>query len=88
MRILLDTNVIIQSEDDKVLEEKFTLLHRLIETHGLQRFLHKKSIDDVSGDKNEQRKEKTLSKLKKYPILDFSDGPDTEFKRISDTIFP
>lgn len=82
MRIILDTNIIINSEDDNILDDKLTIMHSLAEKHGVQRLIHKKSEDDIKKDKNVARQKKTLSKLAKYPILDFDNKPDTTFESI------
>lgn len=77
IRMLLDTNVLIQTEDNKKIEQNFAELSKLSQQHPIQLFLHSGTIDDVNRDKNKERRDITLSKMKKYPLLEKIPCPKT-----------
>jgi len=51
IRMLLDTNVLIQTEDNKKIEQNFAELSKLSQQHPIQLFLHSGTIDDVNRDR-------------------------------------
>ncbi len=66
MRILIDTNIFIPSEDSEIeLDSKLAELHRLISGEH-QLLVHPSSRDDISRDKNEKRRSSMLQRLDKY----------------------
>ena len=65
-RILIDTNIIINLEDNKSIEAQYSELNRICAQYGIQVLIHASSYDDVKRDKDEARKAISLSKLKKY----------------------
>ncbi|MEG2102016.1 MAG: EVE domain-containing protein [Flavobacterium sp.] len=93
MRILIDTNILINLEDNKVINKQFSEFYRLAITNNCKVFYHPNAIPiDISRDKNTDRKEIIKSKLDKYEKLkDFSE-PTVEFanhiggKKINDEI--
>lgn len=66
-RILIDTNIIIHLEDDKKIGANYSELNRICAEFGVKIFIHESSYDDIKRDKDKNRKEIALSKLKKYP---------------------
>jgi len=80
LKILLDTNVIIYSEDHGVLKKEIVQLNQLCEKHGIERCIHSRSRDDIERDKDPVRKKIILSKLSKYPESDFLESPDDEYR--------
>lgn len=81
-KALLDTNIIIYSEDDKILDENIQDLFQLSRKYKIDCYFHKKSIVDISKDKKYRRKQIILSKIKKYPELPFYKKPDEEYFKI------
>lgn len=81
MRILIDTNILINLEDNIVINKQFSEFYRLAITNNCKVFYHPKAIPvDISRDKNSNRKEIITSKLDKYEKLkDFSE-PTKDFK--------
>ncbi|HVW67097.1 MAG TPA: hypothetical protein VHA78_05230 [Candidatus Peribacteraceae bacterium] len=79
MRVLLDTNVIIQSEDDVELSEHVQELHQLAQKHGIQLCVHQQNRADLMNDRDERRRRITIGKLGKYPQLEFNQQPTPEF---------
>lgn len=68
-RILIDTNIIIQLEDNKKTETNYSELNRICAEFGVKIFIHKSSYEDIERDKDKSRKEIALSKLEKYPHI-------------------
>ena len=81
MRILIDTNILINLEDNKVINKQFSEFYRLAITNNCKVLYHPNAIPiDISRDKNTDRKAIIKSKLDKYEkLIDFSE-PTTEFK--------
>ena len=92
MNILIDTNIIINLEDNKILEESFTKFIQLASGNNCIIYYHKDCIKDVLRDNNSERKNITLSKLKKYNSFPKPIIPSEEFiievgqKNINDEI--
>ena len=81
MRILIDTNILINLEDNRVVNKQFSEFYRLAITNNCQLLYHPKAIPiDISRDKNSDRKEIIKSKLEKYEKLKDYSEPTTEFK--------
>src|SRR3990172_1306499 len=81
MRILIDTNVLIELEDNKVIGAEYSELIKLISPkHRI--LIHPASMADIEHDKNEKRKAITKSKLGKYQILESPPVPDSSFLSI------
>lgn len=81
MRILIDTNILINLEDNRVVKKQFSEFYRLAITNNCQLLYHPKAIPiDLSRDKNSDRKEIIKSKLEKYEKLKDYSEPTTEFK--------
>lgn len=83
MRVLLDTNIIINREDNKIIDEDLQILLRIINKLKINIVLHPKSIEDIKKDKDEKRKEITLSKFKTYDILESYPKPHGDSNFIS-----
>jgi rRNA-processing protein FCF1 len=87
MRILLDTNIFILREDDKVISQELQDLWQILSKIKTEILIHPLSIEELKGDKDETRREIILSKVGSYPI--FESPPDLskadEFnKRVSE----
>ncbi|MFZ2587128.1 MAG: GNAT family N-acetyltransferase [Alphaproteobacteria bacterium] len=79
---LLDTNVIIPLEDDIEVEASLARLNQLCSENGVKLLVHESSNDDINRDKDEVRKKKSLSKLKKYASLASVPLDDTKRKEL------
>lgn len=66
-KILIDTNILINLEDNKEIEDNYSNLNRICGENGIQILIHESSYADVLQDKDEGRKKISLSKLGKYP---------------------
>ena len=70
MRILLDTNIFIPLEDSSsVLEDSLGQLVRLVSENNHQLLVHPSSIEDINRDRDEDRHQINLSRIKKYSLL-------------------
>lgn len=79
MRILIDTNILINLEDDKILSDEFTKFFNISISNNCKILYHEAILNDLGNDKNEERKNIILSKLKKYEQLPHPAKPDPEF---------
>lgn len=68
MRVLLDTNILIYREDDRILDKSVQELMRALSV--TQVLVHPASLKDLAGDSNEARKKVVLSKIAAYSQLD------------------
>lgn len=75
MRILIDTNIFIHLEDNKVMDDSYSKFIRLCATYGHNILVHPSSVEDIERDKDERRKEISLSKLNKYLKLELPPIP-------------
>src|SRR5258706_13538350 len=75
-KLLVDTNVVIALEDPQPVRASLAELFRLCNEHSIGLFVDGANYDDVARDKNDQRRQITLSKLEKFqrlrdvPVLD------------------
>lgn len=84
MKILIDTNILINLEDNKVITKKFSDFYRLAITNNCGVLYHPNAIPvDISRDKNSDRKKIIASKLEKYEkLVDFSEPTDDFYDRL------
>ena len=79
MRILLDSNIIIPLEDSsRTLDESFSELARLAAENSHQLIAHPASLDDIRRDRDERRREISLSRIRRYPLLENPPIPNQE----------
>lgn len=78
MNILIDTNIFIYFEDYKVIDESFTKLYNLCLKFNHKLFIHPASIDDINNDTNLERRNISLSKIKKYSMLENAKLPSEQ----------
>ena len=67
---LIDTNIVIKLEDDQIVNKAFAKFHSLCNENFVVICIHPLSKKDIQNDKDEKRKEKTLSKIEKYKIIE------------------
>lgn len=68
-RVIVDTNIIISLEEDALVDEMAAQLLALLQTNDVHVLVHPASITDINNDKDQNRREIKLSKLKKYAQL-------------------
>jgi hypothetical protein len=75
-KLLIDTNVVIGLEDPQPVQASLAELVRLSGEHSVGVFVHGANYDDVARDKDDARREVTLSKLAKFQKLRGVPVPD------------
>lgn len=68
-KVLLDTNILIEREDNMVLSEPLQKFSEITNRNNIKIYIHPLSLEDIKRDKDSKRKEITLSKIKTYPQL-------------------
>jgi GNAT superfamily N-acetyltransferase len=68
-KLLVDTNVVIALEDPQPVQASLAELFRLCNEYSIGLFVDGANYDDVARDKNDQRRQITLSKLEKFQRL-------------------
>jgi rRNA-processing protein FCF1 len=84
MRILLDTNVLILREADKILDEETQTLMRSLASSKVETLVHPASIRDLKNDLDLVRQKKMLSKIAAYPMLESPPDPKDDGTYLSE----
>ncbi|NOQ23941.1 MAG: hypothetical protein GQ564_01140 [Bacteroidales bacterium] len=80
MKILIDTNILIQLEDNKIIEKEFSRFYKLAISNDCKVLYHANAIPkDIERDKDIERRKVILSKLEKYERLDNCAEPSQDF---------
>jgi predicted RNA-binding protein with PUA-like domain len=69
MKLLVDTNIIIYREDDRILAGNVQNLFSLLNRVSAELYVHPASVNDILRDADEQRRDVILSKLRTYRPL-------------------
>ncbi|MBP1929147.1 rRNA-processing protein FCF1 [Methanolinea mesophila] len=80
MRVLIDTNIFISREADRVVSADLVDLHRILNELRTELFVHPLSITELKNDKDDVRREVNLSKIRAYSIIDNPPNPDKDRK--------
>jgi predicted nucleic acid-binding protein/predicted RNA-binding protein with PUA-like domain len=71
MKLLIDTNILIHLEDNRVISERYAGFYNLALSNNCKILYHPEAIpNDISRDSNQERKEIIQSKLHKYEVLE------------------
>ena len=65
MRILIDTNILIHLEDNRLIDEQFAKFYQFANANKCDIYFHPACLRDLKRDKNKDRQEITRSKLSK-----------------------
>ena len=68
-KLLLDANILIALEDPRVVPPGVAALAQKSQLYSIAMFLDEACIEDIKRDPNLMRREATLSKLEKFPVL-------------------
>lgn len=82
MRILIDTNILIHLEDNKIVDESYYRFYNLAIANNCEVLYHKTCLEDLSRDTDEERKKTIISKLGKYSALKNPAQLTSEFSSI------
>lgn len=66
---LIDTNILIGLEDYRTVEAAYARFHALASAHKVGIYVHEAAKDDISRDKDAERRKISLSKIEKYRLL-------------------
>lgn len=78
MNVLLDTNIIIYREKDKILNPSVMNLYKWMDKLKLEKFIHPLTIEEICKNKNEER-DVILTKLDSYSTIESLINPDENF---------
>ena len=80
MKILIDTNILINLEDNKVIQDDFAEFYNIAISNKCSILYHPNAIPkDLANDKDEERKKIILSKLNKYQKIENFGTPTEQF---------
>lgn len=82
MRILIDTNILIQLEDHKIVDNDFSAFYNLAISNKCEILYHKDCLKDISRDKDEDRRKIIRSKFNKYTVLKNPAKLDDSFSKL------
>ena len=74
-RVLLDTNLLIYREDDRVISQTIQELLSVLQRAQAEILIHPMSLEDLRRDRDEKRKAVILSKAGTYPVLEAAPNP-------------
>lgn len=66
---LIDTNIIIGLEDNHLVAPSYSSFAKLAAKHNAEIFVHEAARDDISRDRNDTRRQISLSKLDKFQTI-------------------
>ena len=69
MHLLIDTNIFIYREDDRVITQNVSNLFGLLNEISVDVFIHPASVADIQRDTDQRRRDVMLSKLRTYREL-------------------
>lgn len=69
-KYLIDTNVFVGLEDHAEVAPNFAALLELTARYGVGVFVHAAAIDDIQRDRDQARRRVSLSKIRKFPVID------------------
>ncbi len=79
MRVLIDTNIFIELEGTSILDRAYPALLRVLEKAGANVLIHPASLDDLRRDGDAARRERNLSRVQKYEVLNRPPDCTAEF---------
>lgn len=85
MDVLFDTNILIHRESDPVVPESLRKLERELNENGQKKLVHPLSIEEIRQDPDDDRREKSESRIETYARLRYPPEPgesDAEFRSI------
>lgn len=82
MRVLIDTNIFIYREDNNILPKNLQELLRISSDIRGEILIHPLSFEDLKKDRNKERREIMLSKIRAYSFLELPPDPkkDQEYQ--------
>ena len=78
MRILLDTNIFIYREDYRIISKNLMDLLKILNELTAELLIHPLSLEEIKKDRNVERREIVLSKIRTYPELHLPPDPEKD----------
>src|SRR5712692_5165349 len=88
LRVLIDTNIFISREDNRVIPENLRVLIGALGALGVRIVVHPKSIDELKRDHDIQRRDVVLSKIETYAQLESPPKPEDDREFLSGVGYP
>ncbi len=66
---LIDTNILIGLEDNHRVDAAYAKFYKLASAHNVNVFVHEAAKEDIARDNDSKRRQISLSKIEKYPVL-------------------
>lgn len=79
MTVLLDTNIIIYREKDRVMNPSVMNLYKWLNKLKIEKFIHPLTIKEICKNQNEEEKNILLAKLNSYSIIEAVTHADDAF---------
>jgi hypothetical protein len=80
-KLLIDTNVFIELEDEREVAPEFATLQQLCAQHNVRIFIHERAAEDIGRDRNARRRAISLSKIRKFePLQRVNEPPKADLE--------
>lgn len=86
MRALLDTNIIIHRETNRIFNENIGTLFLWLDKLGYEKYIHNLTIEEVKKHKNETIRKTMLAKMSSYQVLELSLPLHEDVEKVSKKI--
>jgi len=84
MKALLDTNIIIHREANKIVSQDIGILYRWLDRGQYTKCIHSATIEEVKKNPNKETVDLFLVKLESYEVIDIPSPLQDEVKKVSD----
>ena len=86
MKALLDTNIIIHREANKIVSQDIGILYRWLDRGKYTKCIHSATINEIKKNPNKEAVETFLVKLDSYEVIDIPSPLQNEVKTVSDKL--
>lgn len=86
MKALLDTNIIIHREANKIVSQDIGILYRWLDRGQYTKCIHSVTIEEVKKNPNKETVDLFLVKLESYEVIDIPSPLQDEVKNVSDQL--
>lgn len=86
MKALLDTNIIIHREANKIVSQDIGILYRWLDRGQYAKCIHSATIEEVKKNSNKETVDLFLVKLESYEVIDIPSPLQDKVKKVSDQL--
>lgn len=86
MKALLDTNIIIHREANRIVSQDIGILYRWLDRGQYTKCIHSATIEEVKKNPNKETVDLFLVKLESYEVIDIPSPLQDEVKKVSDQL--